>query len=288
MSNMITWLLFLLIIATIPFLVNWLVPRLIYPAPSISVGNPPAGLEEIKLPQSTGENVYGWLYRKPAATDSTPVVLFLHGNGENLQTMNLGGLFEALQHLDVHYLALEYPGYGKSGGKPSEKSILEAGNSAIDWLVSQFPKNPKVLLGWSLGAGAAFQIANQQGDRVDGLIVLSPWSSLPEAAAAHYPEWLVGLVLKEKYNSVEAAKQIHCPTLVIHGETDTIIPVSQSEKIAASLRGTVRYMRMTDAGHNDLFAQEEVWQQLYHYLHNFTRADYGKPPADAEFQKMDE
>jgi len=50
----------------------------------------------------------------------------------------------------------------------------------------------------------------------------------------------------------------------------------------------VRYMRMTDAGHNDLFAQEEVWQQLYHYLHNFTRADYGKPPADAEFQQRDE
>ncbi len=259
---------------------------MVYPAPSVAVGNPPDGLQEVKFSQPAGSDVYGWLYRKPAATDSTPVVLFLHGNGENLQTMNLGGLFEAFQHLDVHYLALDYPGYGKSGGKSSESSILEAGNRAFDWLTAQFPKNPRVIFGWSLGAGAAFQIAVQR--QPEGLVVFSPWSSLPEAAAAHYPEWLVGLALKEKYNSVEAAQQIHCPTLIIHGETDAIIPVSQSEKIAASLRGTVRYMRMTDAGHNDLFAQEEVWQQLYHFLHNFTRADYGKPPADAEFQQMDE
>ena len=127
--------------------------------------------------------------------------------------------------------------------------------------------------------GETFVIIREK-DLPDGLIVLSPWSSLPEAAADHYPRWVVGLVVDEKYNSIEAARSVKCPVSVIHCEEDELIPVDHSQRIAASLKGTVQYMRVFDAGHNDLFAQEEVWQQIHAFINTFRNSDFGKQPQE--------
>lgn len=243
---------------------------MVYPAPFLRVSPAPDGMEDLFLLISDDVQVHGWLHRNSAGDDSTPVMLFFHGNGENLETMRLSGILSDFQNLGVHFLALDYPGYGRSGGSSSEAALIEAADAAFAWMGENFPKNPKIIFGWSLGAAVAFQTVAGHSQEVQGLIALSPWTSLPDVAAVHYPRWMVNSLLNEKYNSLSAAGQIHCPALIIHGEADQIIPAVQGEKVAAAMGTPTRWVKVPRTGHNDLLDRPAVWQEIRVFLDNIS------------------
>jgi pimeloyl-ACP methyl ester carboxylesterase len=161
---------------------------------------------------------------------------------------------------------MDYPGYGQSDGKASEKNNIASANSVFHWIETNFKENPKIIFGWSLGAAVAIQTAYHNRDKIDGLIAVSCWSSLPEVAAAHYPRFLVNSLLKENYNSVEVAKKIECPALLIHGEKDNIIPISQGKKVAKAMDSSARWVPVPNSGHNDIFSREVVWHEITEFV----------------------
>ena len=67
---------------------------------------------------------------------------------------------------------------------------------------------------------------------LDGVIAMSPWTSLAEIGREHFPAWMVSLFARESYDSVEAAGRIKIPVLVLHGTRDTIIPPSPPSSCA--------------------------------------------------------
>lgn len=243
---------------------------MVYPAPLMRVSAPPQGMEDLFISLADGVEVHGWLYRHSAGNDSTPIMLFFHGNGENLETLRLSGILPDFQSLGVHLLALDYPGYGRSGGSSSESALIKAADVAFAWMSENFPANPKIICGWSLGAAVAFQAAAKRSDEITGFIALSPWTSLPDVAAVHYPRWMVNSLLNEEYNSLAAAGQIHCPALIIHGEADQIIPAVQGEKVAAAMGAPARWVKVPRAGHNDLLDRPVVWQEIRAFLESIT------------------
>ena len=103
---------------------------------------------------------------------------------------------------------------------------------------------------------------------------MSPWTSLPELAGALFPIPGIGHVVGERYDSLAAAPSLRMPALVVHGERDRIIPIGQGERVARALAGPVRWVRVADAGHNDLLARPEVWRELSAFL----RAPPTAPP----------
>lgn len=245
---------------------------LLYPAPGIPVPSPPpAPLEEVHLELSTGAEAVAWLGVPPDAPG--PVALFFHGNGENLETMRRARLFEELRELGVIALAVDYPGYGRSPGKPDEQGVLATGPAALAWAEERYPDRPVVLCGWSLGAAVAIRTAAGAGDRVDGLVALSPWTSLEDTVRSHAPDWFAdrfgGWLFGKGYDSLAAARSIRLPALVAHGEDDRVIPVEHGERIAEALReagSDVRWVRLTGTGHNDLLARPRVWSELARLL----------------------
>ena len=247
------------------------VRQLIYPAPPIPVpASPPAPLEAVELATSEGIRISVWHLSADTLPPSRPVALFFHGNGENLETMRVSGLFGELARLEIGFAAIDYPGYGRSGGRPSEESLGRAADAAWQWLGSRYPKRPRLVCGWSLGAAVALQLAAREGDGVDGVIAMSAWTSLPEVAGAHFPGWLVGLALHEKYDSLAVAPTIAAPALVIHGARDQIIPVHQGKRVAAALPNR-RWVPVPGAGHNDLLSREEVWQEMAAFIEQRAR-----------------
>ncbi len=238
--------------------------ELIYPVPAIAVPSPPpAPLAEVSL-EAAGRPVAAWSLRGGLA--GRPLLLYFHGNAENLETLRQSGLFGELARLGVDVLAVDYPGYGRSSGEPSESANLEAADAALAWARRNRPGREIVVCGWSLGAAVAVQLAARHPDEVSRLVLMSPWSSLRELARLHYPGFLVGALLRERYNSLAAAAAVRCPTLVIHGTADSIIPFGHGQAVAAALGGHGRLVPISGAGHNDLLGEPEVWEELAGFL----------------------
>jgi uncharacterized protein len=236
----------------------------IYPAPRVRVPPAPAPLEEVAFDLSTGERVVAWAHADPALPAGRPAVAFFHGNGENLATMSMSGLFDDLARLRVAWIAIDYPGYGRSTGSPSEEGSMAGADAAVAWLRERHPGRPLVLCGWSLGAATAIGTAARHPEHVRGLIALSPWTSLPDVARIHFPGFMVKSILREKYDSRAAAKKVRVPALVIHGEVDNLIPAAHGKEVAAAL--AARWVPVPSAGHNDLLARDEVWTEMERFL----------------------
>jgi uncharacterized protein len=239
--------------------------QMLYPAPPVPVPSPPpAPLEEVWLDLPTGERVLAWA-ANAAAPDGAPVVLFFHGNGENLETLRYVGLLQDLEKLGVAVLATDYPGYGRSTGVPSEEGLLATGEAAVAWARQRHPGRPVVACGWSLGAAVAVAMAARHPDEVAGLIALSPWTTLEETARLLFPGFVVKALLRERYDSLAAARKVRVPALVIHGELDDIIPAEQGRELAAALANG-RWVSVPRSGHNDLMAQPVVWEEMRRFL----------------------
>lgn len=242
-------------------IVQPLVRSMLYPAPPIPVPSPPpAPLGEVHLPLPGGGYAVAWAGGADAPPGA-PGVLFFHGNGENLETMRLAGTFEAIRELGVAWLAVDYPGYGRSTGQPSEESLSAAADAALAWAAVHWPSRPVAAVGWSMGAATAIGLAGRSADRLTALAALSPWTSLPDVARHHFPMPLLALIMSERYDSLAVAPSLDLPSLVIHGTRDAIIPVEQGRRLAEALP-RARFLEIATAGHNDLLAHGAAWDAL--------------------------
>ena len=253
-----------------------MVRQMLYPAPPVRVPSPPpAPLVEVPL-AAGGQAVSAW-WLPPEASGSAPapaseaaaapVVLMLHGNGENLETMRQAGLFEDFHATGAGVLAIDYPGYGRSPGTPSEEANVAAAEAAWGWLRANAGGRPAVVAGWSLGAGVAAQLAARHSGETAGVILLSAWDRLEEVARRHFPGWMVSALLAERYDSAAIAPQIAAPVLMVHGERDAIIPVTLGRRLFEALPGPdKRWVEVRGAGHNDLLAGREPWEAIAAFL----------------------
>lgn len=252
---------------------QYFVRLMTYPAPSVKVPSPPPGpFKEVQIKYENDDSAFGWLFENTLAPN-LPIILMFHGNGENLETMRRGGLLDQFMNFDAHFLVMDYPGYGRSSGKPSEESNIATANAAFQWIVENYEQNPKIVFGWSLGAATAIQTVFHNQSKTSGLIVISAWSSLPDVAAAHYPRFLVDAFVKEIYNSVQAAKEIQCPVLLMHGERDNIIPFSQGNKVAEAIGSNTRWIPVPGAGHNDIFSEDVIWTEIVSFVNSFASSE---------------
>ncbi|HEX3551688.1 MAG TPA: alpha/beta hydrolase [Thermoanaerobaculia bacterium] len=241
--------------------------QMLYPAPPVAVPSPPpAPLEEIALDLATGDRAVGWAWEDPGLPPAAPLVLFFHGNGENLETLRRSGFYDELRLLGVPFLAVDFPGYGRSTGTPSEEGLMATGDAAVAWARELQAGRPVVACGWSLGAAVAIGAAARHPEGVNALIALSPWTTLAEVAVGIFPEFAVKAMLRERYDSRAAAREVRVPALVIHGELDDLIPVEQGKEIAAVLGGPARWVPVPRTGHNDLLGRPVVWQEIGAFL----------------------
>ena len=248
------------------WMMDSVVRSMLYPAPPVRVPSPPPSpLVEVPL-EAGGRAVSAW-YRPPTGgAAAAPLVLWLHGNGENLETMRHGGLFEDLSTSGAGVLAIDYPGYGRSPGTPSEAANLAAAEAAWQWMLHHRDGRPLVIAGWSLGAAVAAQLAAAHHDEVAGVMLLSAWDRLDAVARLHFPGWMVGALLSERYDSTAAAPRITALKLVVHGDRDTIIPIELGRHLFAALPEPKQWVEVPGAGHNDLLSRPEAWQAIHAFL----------------------
>lgn len=186
-----------------------------------------------------------------APADATTVVHF-HGNGEQLA--NLVPLGRALRRAGLGFFAVEYPGYGLVGGKPSEPANYAAADAALAFLKESVgvTDDKIVLQGQSLGSGIAVEMATRgHGSR---LILISPFTNTVEIGKRLLPILPVGLLLGDRYDNAEKAPRVRAPVLIVHGTADGVVPFVMGKRLA-ELLPDAEFIAIPGAGHNDLFSK---------------------------------
>lgn len=182
----------------------------------------------------------------PASGDADatrrPAVIFGHGNGEVIDYWV--SALHGFQERGISVLLVEYPGYGRSTGSPSEQSIRGAMDAAYDRLAGDPRVDPDRIFGFgqSLGGGAICLLARDRPLRA--LILQSTFTSLDAFALKH---WAPSFLLRDHFDNLSVAKSFPAPMLVIHGRDDRLIPWQQGLRLA-SASGHATF-RLYDCGH---------------------------------------
>jgi fermentation-respiration switch protein FrsA (DUF1100 family) len=85
------------------------------------------------------------------------------------------------------------------------------------------------------------------------VILEAPFASIRDMAKAIYPWLPLGGLIKTRYDVIEKVKNIKAPLLVVHGESDDIVPFAQGKKVFESANGPKQFHALRGAHHNDTF-----------------------------------
>ncbi len=250
-----------------------LFPRYMIPSPG-TTDTAKMGIEVLWLETSFGK-VEAWYLPPAAGSPPAPAVIFAHGNGELIDfwpplldrfaRMGVGlmlveypgygrsagspsqaAIAETFTEMGFGLMLVEYPGYGRSSGTPSQTRIAETFALAYDRLVSRPDVDPAriVLFGRSLGGGAVCELSLTKP--AAALILMSCFKSVRSFAVRYLaPPFLI----RDPLDNLAAVRRFEGPVLVIHGRHDEVIPFGHGQALAGAAQNAklIAY----DAGHND-------------------------------------
>jgi fermentation-respiration switch protein FrsA (DUF1100 family) len=213
---------------------------------------PPAGVavEDVTLTTADGTPVHAWWSPPPGWKPTDGALLFCHGNGGNLS--HRGWMLPRLHAgLGTAVLLFDYPGYGRSGGSPSEAGCYAAGDAAYDWLtgVRGVPGERVVLYGGSLGGGTAVELARRRPHRA--LVLVSAFASFPDEAQDRFPWLPARWLVRNRFDNLRKLAECRGPVFVAHARDDGVISFAQGRELFAAAPGPKEFFLLSDWGHND-------------------------------------
>ncbi|HEY6547397.1 MAG TPA: alpha/beta hydrolase, partial [Vicinamibacteria bacterium] len=215
--------------------------------------------EEVQARAEDGVGVHGWFLPGRNARLS---VLLSNGNAGNIShRLDRAMLLQRTFPADV--LLFDYRGYGASEGAPDEAGTYRDAQAAYNWLRARgHPPERIVLFGESLGSAVALQLALDVPAR--GLVLESPFASIPEMARAVYPFLPLWPFVRTRYDNLAKAPRLRLPLLVLHGDRDEIVPFNQGRRVFEAAPEPKRFFAIPGAGHNDtyLVGGEAYWRAV--------------------------
>ncbi len=199
----------------------------------------------------------------PSASADSPVLLYSHGNAEDLAVASIRCLRIA-SLLRCHVVTYEYDGYGVLGtpGECSEEACYSAIQACYDYMVKSIDPTRIVLYGHSLGTGPTVELAHRLSQTSEslyaGCILQSPLESCMRVALPFSVPWLDMFVNSAKMSALTR------PTLFIHGDSDPIISHTHTHSLAALVPDHLCTVHIiNEGGHNDLeTAHEREWKPM--------------------------
>jgi uncharacterized protein len=199
-------------------------------------------------------------------------VLVFNGNAGNRAYR--APLAAALRSQRLAVLLFDYRGFGDNPGTPTEAGLMADGRAALAHLLGRADVDGTrlVLFGESLGTAIAVQIAGEHPPAA--LILRSPFVSMIELGRFHYPFLPVRWLLRDRFASIDRVRSLRCPLLVVAGEGDRIVPVSQSRRLYEAAPAPKTLVVLPGADHNDfeLLAGDDMIQAIVRFLQRMDHA----------------
>jgi uncharacterized protein len=217
------------------------------------------GASDAWLETSDGVKIHGWWVRRE---DSGLTTLFLHGNGDNLSYYT--PYIQEIIASGSSVLIIDYRGYGRSSGSPSEQGLYDDSDAGYNFLLDKgYVAEQIIIYGQSLGSALAIDLASRRP--CGALILEAPFSSASDVAGSLVP--FIGPLLVRSYNSLPKMRGIHVPKLFIHGDRDGTIPFRLGRKLFDAAPEPNTFWIIPGAGHNNIL--EKAGTEYRHRLSAF-------------------
>jgi fermentation-respiration switch protein FrsA (DUF1100 family) len=242
--------------------------------------------EDIRFAASDGTMLHGWLIPAPGAKVT---LLWCHGNAGNIshRVDNAKYLHRLLK---INVFIFDYRGYGASAGSMgdlSEESTYSDAEGALAFLRGrpELASTRLVYFGRSLGAAIAVELAKRHPPA--GLILETPFTSIPDMAHVILPIVPLSGWLRNRYDSLSKIGALRVPLLVLHGDRDDVIPYEQGRRLFEAANPPKTFYTIRGARHNDTYIVGgddyfRAWAEFFRTL-----GDEGVIPRQADPGKGD-
>lgn len=239
---------FLVLAALLYAAIYYIVSRIVYQPTRYPGGwwhtQAETGAQDVWLRARDGVRLHAWWKESPGSRLAT---LYFHGNGGNLA--HRPGHLRELAAAGSSVLILDYRGYGKSEGRPTERGLYRDADAAYDYLIGQgYTPDRIIVLGESLGSAVATDLARRRP--CAGLILECPFTSFSAMAGTVVP--VVGRLFASGFNVRRKIADVHVPLLVIHGDHDRTVPYGMGRAVFEAGNQPKSFWTVEGATHVDL------------------------------------
>ena len=187
--------------------------------------------------------------------DEAATILFFHGNGEIAEDYD--DLAPYFNQAGANFLAVDYRGYGLSGGRPTVTSMMRDCHKIFffvrKWLADRNYRGPLLIMGRSLGSASALELAGHYGELIPGLIVESGFARADLLLALLGADPAGMNRRGAAFDHLEKIRSYTGPTLIIHAEYDHIIPFSDGQALFEACGAVNKtFLKIPGANHNDI------------------------------------
>ena len=201
--------------------------------------------EELNIKTDDNILLNGLLFK---TENSKGLIFYLHGNAGALDKW--GEIAETYTNLNYDIFILDYRGYGKSEGSiTNEKQFYNDIQIAYNKLKNIYNEDSIIVLGYSIGSGAATKLASENKPKL--LILQAPYFSLIDMLKHNF-RIIPSFILKYKFKTNKYIQNCKMPIIIFHGNKDNVIYYNSSLKLKKLLKKTDTLITLKGHGHNGM------------------------------------
>jgi fermentation-respiration switch protein FrsA (DUF1100 family) len=205
-------------------------------------------VQDIEL-RTADASIHAWWCPTPDWQPEHGAVLYCHGNAGNLSHRGTG-ITRWQDHFHQAVLIFDYPGYGRSTGRPGESGCYAAAGACYSWLLETKSIGPEHirLYGGSLGGAVAVELASRE--RYRSMVLVSTFTSIPDMAKVHY-SWAPARLIRTRFDNLAKIALCNRPLFMAHGTADRVIPFSQGQRLFEAAKDPKQFFAMEGYDHQN-------------------------------------
>lgn len=186
------------------------------------------------------------------------IVLYFHGNKRNIAWYTRYIPWFTRQGYEV--LMIDYPGFGKSTGRLTEKKLYSWARNVYNIASKRFPPDSIIIYGKSMGTGIAAELASARDCK--RLILETPYYDFPAVVSHYLPMYPVKYMLHYEFPTHSYLPDVKAPVTIFHGTSDGVVPYKNTRRLIPLLKPDDEVITVKGGSHNNLYDYPEMTRKL--------------------------